>query len=531
MSRWERRGARWWPLAAAAMLVVVLAVCGVVPVWPGQLHLVALPPLDQFADLRLLLVRTDSWSQFLVLLAVVSAVRIMLMAWLLGGLDTRRIRFATAFYATAFGPVLLASCADATAYAMLYSRAFWPAVALVAVLVWILGPVPWQGDAGLRAAMGRTWRRGLRVEVMVPYCAAILALGALAERVPALTVLLVPVSAAATGLTVWAMGRAPLRRPAAALAAVLVASTVVSVIFVRTRAYDDPEPGPRQAGSLLVMAGIDSRSGEGTMHRADVQRLGYECEQVYYFSYAGTGGGQPRRDATCPIRTGAPYEPADTHRPVEEQVALFAEQAANLQRPLTVAAHSHAGWIAWESVATRRAQVDVLILVGVFPDTPLGFPPPQVDRPGRVFGDLLRWAVPAIEFAFFPFDPDTPAARQLLGDAGSAQAVLGETLPEGVRVLSIASAADLPLMPHGRRLDVERNGCPVRAAHSSLPTSAAFDDEVIRFLNHRDPVPCPAWRDWGAVVIQAFGVSPANVDETVRKRAGRFRGRRSIGGS
>jgi pimeloyl-ACP methyl ester carboxylesterase len=321
-------------------------------------------------------------------------------------------------------------------------------------------------------------------------------------------VMLVPASAAVTGLTVWVMGRAPLRRPAAVLAAVLVASTVVSVIFVRTRAYDDPEPGPRQAGSLLLMSGINSRSGEGAIFQADVQRLGYECEQVYYFSYAGTGGGQPRRESTCPIRTGAPYEPVDTQRPVEEQVALFAEQTANLQRPLTVAAHSHAGWIAWEAVATGRAQVDVLILVGVFPDTPLGFPPPQVDRPGRVFGDLLRWAVPAIEFAFFPFDPDTPAARQLLGDAGSAQAVLGERLPEEVRVLSIASAADLPLMPHGRRLDVERNGCPVRAAHSSLPTSAAFDDEVIRFLNHRDPVPCPAWRDWGAVVMQAFGVPP-----------------------
>ena len=496
-------------MAAAAVLVVVLALGRVVPVWPGLLHLVALPPLDQFADLRLLLVRTDSWPQFLVLLAVVSAVRILLMAWMLGGLDSRRIRFATAFYATAFGPVLLASCADATAYAMLYSRAFWPAVALVAVVVWILGPVPWQGGAGLRAAMGRAWRRGLRIEVMVPYCAAILALGALADRVPALTVLLVPVSAAATGLTVWAMDRAPLRRPVAALAAVLVASTVVSVAFVPTRAYDYPEPGPRQAGSLLVMSGIDSRSGEGTMYRADVQRLGYECEQVYYFSYAGTGGGQPRRNAGCPIRTGAPYEPADTQRPVGEQVALFAEQAANLQRPLTVAAHSHAGWIAWEAVAAGRARVDVLILVGVFPETPLGFPPPDVERPGRVFGDLLRWAVPAIEVAFFPFDPDTPVARQLLGEAGSAQAVLGETLPEEVRVLSVASVADLPLMPHGWRLDVERNGCPVRAAHSSLPVSAAFDDEVIRFLNHRDPLPCPAWRDWGAVVMRALGVPPS----------------------
>ncbi|MCZ4587049.1 hypothetical protein O4328_25770 [Rhodococcus opacus] len=503
------KGTRWLPLAAVAVLVVVLAASGIIPVWPGLLHLVALPPLDQFADLRLLLVRTASWPQFLILLAVVSAVRVILMAWLLGGLDARRLRFAAVFYAVAFGPVLLATLGDATAYATLYSRAFWPAVALVGLLVLILGSVPWQGGVTLRGAMARAWRRGLRIEVMVPYCAAVLALGALADRAPALTVLLVPASAAATGLTVWAMDRAPLTRPVTAFVAVLVAVTVASVVFVQTRRYDDPEPGSRQAGSLFIMSGINSRSGQGSIHRADVHRLGYECDQVYYFSYAGPGDGQPQRDSTCPIRSGVPYEPADTQRPVEEQVALFAEQTANLQRPLIVAAHSHAAWIAWEAVATGRARVDVLVLVGVFPETPLGFPPPDVDRRGRVFGDLLRWAAPATDIVFFPFDPDTPAARQLLGTAGSAQAILGEPLPGEVRVLSITSAADLPLMPHGWRLDVERNGCPVRAAHSSLPTSAAFDDEVIRFLDHRDSPPCPMWRDWGAVVMQAFGVPPS----------------------
>ena len=500
---------RWSPLAAAAVLVVVLAASGIIPVWPGLLHLVALPPLDQFADLRLLLVRTASWPQFLMLLAVVSAARVMLMAWLLGGLDARRLRFAAVFYATAFGPVLLATLGDATAYATLYSRAFWPAVALVGLLVLILGPVPWQGGVTLRGAMARVWRRGLRIEVMAPYCAAVLGLGALADRAPAVTVLLVPISAAATGLTVWAMDRAPLTRPVTALAAVLVALSVMSVVFVQTRRYDDPEPGSRQAGSLFIMSGINSRSGQGSIHRADVHRLGYECDQVYYFSYAGPGDGQPQRDSTCPIRSGAPYEPADTQRPVEEQVAVFAEQTANLQRPLIVAAHSHAAWIAWEAVATGRARVDVLVLVGVFPETPLGFPPPDVDRRGRVFGDLLRWAAPATDIVFFHFDPDTPAARQLLGTAGSAQAILGEPLPGDVRVLSITSAADLPLMPHGWRLDVARNGCPVRAEHSSLPTSAAFDDEVIRFLDRRDPPPCPMWRDWGAVVMQAFGVPPS----------------------
>ncbi|MFZ2173200.1 MAG: hypothetical protein WAW17_04055, partial [Rhodococcus sp. (in: high G+C Gram-positive bacteria)] len=292
---------RWSPLAVAAAFVVVLAVTGVIPTWPGLPHLVALPPLDLFADLRILLLRTDSWPQFLSLLAVLLALRVMLMAWLLGGLDARRLRFAALFYATAFGPVLLATFSDATAYAVLYSRVFWPAVTLVAVLVFVLGPVPWQGALTLSGAVGRAWRRGLRVEVIVPYCGAVVALGAVAERMPGLTVLLVPISAAVTGLTVWAMDRAPLTRPVAALTLTLVLLTGSSVIFVQTRHYDNPEPGPPQAGALFIMSGINSRSGLGAIHQTDVNRLGYECDQVSYFSYAGPGDGQPQRKATCPI--------------------------------------------------------------------------------------------------------------------------------------------------------------------------------------------------------------------------------------
>lgn len=157
----EGRWWRWWPLAAAAALVVLLAVTNAVPTWPGLIHLVALPPLDQFADLRLLLSRAPSWPVFLMLLAAVSAARVALMAWLLGGLDARRLRFAALFYAVAFGPVLLAAFADATAYAVLYSRLFWPAVALVGVLVLTLGPVPWQGTVRLREALALTDRKSV----------------------------------------------------------------------------------------------------------------------------------------------------------------------------------------------------------------------------------------------------------------------------------------------------------------------------------------------------------------------------------
>ncbi|MEV0947526.1 hypothetical protein [Rhodococcus sp. NPDC049939] len=508
MNGYQRQWIRWSPFAAVALAVVVLALTGVVPTWPGLVHLVALPPVDQFADLRILLLRTDSWPQFIVLAVIVSAGRIVVLSCLMGGLDRHRLRFATLFYATMLGPVFIATFLDATAFAMLYSRVFWPAVALIGVLVLTFGAVPWQESTRLRAAIGAAWRRGLRVEVIVPYCLVLLMLGALADTVPSLTVPLVPVSAMATGFAIWGMSRAPLTRPVVALTAAVAVLVASSVVFVQTRTYAEPDPSPHQQGSLLLMAGIDSESGTSGVHRTDVQRLGYDCEQVYYFSYAGPGDGQPQRDAPCPLRTGAPYGPEDTQRPVEEQVALLAEQTRALPRPLAVIAHSQAAWIAWEAVATGRAHVDTLVLVGAFPDDPIGYLPEGVSGRGRVFSDLLHWAVPVADLFSFQFYPDGPASRQLLGTVGSVRTILARPLPGQVRVLDVSSTADLPLMPSGERLPGAE--CPVRAPHSQLPRSPAFYDAVIRFLNHRDPPPCPPWREMGAALTRAFGVAPTD---------------------
>ncbi|APE10812.1 hypothetical protein ACFYRW_16910 [Rhodococcus pyridinivorans] len=496
---------RWWPLAVATAFVVLLAATNAIPTWPGLLHLVALPPLDQFTDLRVLMSRAPSWPAFLILFALVAVARVVLMAWLLGGLDVRRLRCAALFYAVAFGPVLVAACADATAYAVLYARMFWPAVALIAMMALVLGPVPWQGRFRLREAGALTWRRGLRIEVMVPYCAVVATLGVVADRLPALTVPLVPVSALATGLAIAMMDRPSLRRPRSVLAAFVAVLVAVSITFVTTHESGRPEPGPPQPGSLMILSGINSASGQGRIHATDVHRLGYDCEQVHYFSYAGPGDGQPQHNATCPIRTGAPYGPSDTQRPFGEQVDLFAQQASALPRPLTVAAHSHAVWVVWEAVATGRVDADVLLLIGPFPSTPTGYPPPHVNEPGRVVGDLLRAAVPVTDLFRLHFDPETPAARELLGTAGAAESILAQSLPVRVRAITLPSVTDLPLTGD-RQFDVERNGCPARTAHPNLPLSPAFEDTAIRFLNNHPPPPCPAWRGWVAAIARPFGM-------------------------
>lgn len=64
------------PLAVVAVVVTVLAAMNVLPPWPGLPHLVALPPVDLFADLRVLLTQATSGSAFVLLLALVLTVRV-----------------------------------------------------------------------------------------------------------------------------------------------------------------------------------------------------------------------------------------------------------------------------------------------------------------------------------------------------------------------------------------------------------------------------------------------------------------------
>ncbi|WP_207958323.1 hypothetical protein [Streptomyces sp. YIM 98790] len=503
---------RLWPLAALAAAVTGLALAGVLPRWPGLVHLVALPPADFFTDLRVLLSRAPSYPVFVALLALLLALRVAVLAILLGGLTARRAGFALLFYLAAGLPLALVAQLDFMAQTLLYARLFWAAASLLALSWFLTASLPWQGTERLRTAWRRSWRRGLRITVLLPYALALLALGALADARPALAVWLVPVSALATAVAVAALVRPPRGRPLLRLAAAGAAFAVVATVFVATR--DDPGYGPRpepRPGSLLLMSGIGSHSGRGAIFETEVRRLGYTCEQTYYYSYAGPGEGQPQRSARCPITTGRPYGPADTQRPLHEQVEAFAEQVRRLPEPVTVAAHSHAVWVVWQALAEGVAPgVETLVLVGPFPESPLGYPPEGENGRGRVAGDLLRLLVPLADLLDFQFDPDAPAARELLADVGASSRIIARPLPERVRSLSVTSATDLPLMPGGWRLPVDRNACPQRVAHPYLPIRPAYYNEVNRFMDGRPALPCPLWRDWGAHLARPWGVPPAD---------------------
>jgi len=503
-----------WPLGAVTAAATSLAVAGVLPTWPGVVHLVALPPVDVFADLRILVGLAPSWPLAVLGFVALVAGRVVVLAALMGGVTADRLRFAAAFYALLVVPMLMAAFLAAASATVLYSRLFWPAVAIVAVCALGAGPLPWQQTLRLRRAIPRAWRAGLRLDVMLPYVVGLLVLGALADvasrHAPWLVAWLVPVSAVLTVAAVRGLRRPVPARPVLRLAVVGAAAAVVAAAFVLTPRDSMSPPGPARPGSLALMAGINSSSGRGAIVRTDVERLGFTCEQTVYVSYAGPGDGQPRGVAVCPITTGAAYVADDTQRPFDEQVAALREQVEGLPRPVVVVAHSHAAWVAWQA-AVDGAAIDVLVLLGPFPDSPVGYPPPGEDGTGRVLGDLVRAVVLLADAFDFNFRPDSPAARELLATPDAAAEIFGQPLPDGVRALSLTSAADLPLMPYGWRLPVERNACPARVAHPDLPNRPAFYDETIRFLAGEPGRGCPPWRDWGAVVTRALVPAPVPI--------------------
>jgi hypothetical protein len=495
----------WAVVAGLAVTVVALAAVGVLPRWPGLPHLVALPPLDLFADLRWLLTRSASLPGFLAGLVAVVAVRIVVLALLLGGLTRARVGFAARFYGSALVPALLAAQLNFSAHAALYSRLFWPAVTITGITCAVLAAAPWTGRASLRDAVRAAWAGGLRLWALAAYGAVLVVIGTAAEAVGA--VALVPVSAAATlGAISW-LRRRPPRAAALQIASTLAALVLLTAAMVVTRGTAPAAPVVERDGSLLVMSGINSASGEGAIFELDPAAIGHRCQDKYYFSYAGTGEGQPRGDAACPIRTGAPYQPEDTQRPFAEQVRLLAAQASELPEPVVVIGHSQAAWVAWQAAADGLLPgVSDIVLLGPFPASPLTWPPAGERGEGRVGGDGFRLLQPLANAADFDFEVDAPLARELLATADAAGAVFARPLPDDTRALAVTALPDLALMPDDWRVPGAENACPVREAHPYLPLTPAFHHEVNRFLDGGSPAPCPGWRPLVRPVMQAWGV-------------------------
>lgn len=500
---------RVWPVAVVAAVVMLLGVTGVVPSWPGLPHLVGLPPLDVYTDLRVLLLVAPSWPVFGALLVLLFGVRVVVMALMLGGLDRRRLGFAAAFYAAVLVPLLVAALLAHLGFIVLYTRLFWVGLAVVACIMVVAAAVPWQPVSRLRAAIRMSARGGLHIGVVLGYLVGIVLLGMAGERLPLAGVALVPVSAALTAVTARLLARPARRGAMARLVAVTVVVTVAAMTLPSLR-EESVEPTTRQRdGSLMLMAGINASTGDGAVFRIDPSVLGYDCDQVFYYSYAGPGQGHPERGGVCPVRTGAPFGPEDTHSSIPALADELVKQVRDLPRPLTVVGHSHSAWVVWLAVSRDMTDaVDNVVVIAPYPEGTHGYLPADVRAPGRVTSDVLRMLAPvATRFGFF-LDLDAPAFRQMLGDADGPERIMSEPLPEDVRAMSVPAATDLPLMPSGWRLAADYNACPVWVSHPYLPESGRTLREVNRFLDGKAPLPCVPWARWVATASRPFGPPP-----------------------
>jgi hypothetical protein len=487
------------PLVVVAAAVTLLVVVGALPAWAGLAHHTALPPLDLFADVRVLLAEAPSYPWFVAGLAASVAARTLVLAAVLGALHRPGLARIAKFYAVALVPALVSGALGFAGVAAVYSTFLWIGVAVALVAAVAMGPRPWRPPA-------RWDRPGARAAVAA-YLVALLvvslgsALGSTVARVA-----LVWVSAALTVLVArWLSGPPIEARPLAGAALVLL------LVVAPLPAASEPVPAQAQAGrgTLFLVPGIGGSSGTSSVFGLDPAALGFDCRRTAYFSYAGTGRGAPQRQSRCPITTGTPYRAADTRRPLDELAATFRDQLAGLTPPVVVVAHSQGGWVVTaglQETATRSVDaVDALVLLGAFPRHERGY---VLDGtgPGLVGTDGLESLTGALrDLDATSFDPRSPLARELLGTPGAVDGLMTAGSPRRVRVATASSAYDLPVMPRDWQLDGAADLCPVYAQHGDLPTSSTVLRQVRGFLDGRDQGRCSWWHRWPAQAFAAFG--------------------------
>ncbi len=498
-------------LVAAAAAVTVLGAVGVLPRWAGLLHMVALPPLDLIADLRVLMVVAPSPAVFAAGVAACLTVRITVLTLLLGGFDRRLLAYAARWYLVMLPLALVAAALPVGSGATLYYGLFWMGMIAALAAVAFTAAALWAAPPRLARGFAEAARHGFRLGTVGAYLVALALLGAVADLTrPVGPVALVPVSALLTLAAIrflradpgLRMARRTLAGAGAALAALLAAVMAAGP----TSPPLAPEPATPRRGSLMLMSGVDSSSGNGAILEIDPHHLGYTCGQTYYFSYAGPGSGQPRNAALCPITTGAPYRPRHTLRPTDQLISGLAAQLTGLPPPVVLITHSQGVWITWEAALRHRLpQGAVLVLVGPFPDNPVPYPPQGQHGTGWPAA-VVTWLISRLARpgGTSVFTPDAPLGREWLAHPTAIEKTLAGRLPPHMRALSVPSAFDTPLMPDGPTLKHAANLCPIPVIHPHVPYSAEFQRSVTRFLDHQPQPPCPLWRHAMGPVFRAF---------------------------
>jgi hypothetical protein len=497
------------PLLAVAAAVSLLGAAGAIPVWAGLPHHTALPPLDLAADVRVLLAEAPSYPWFVLGLLAVVGLRAAVLTAVLRALDGGGLAWAVRFYALALGPALVAGALGYAGVAALYSPFLWTGAAVSVIAVIVLGPLPWR-----RLGAGG-WRR----RRLTGYLAALLAISLVsALGGPVVQTACVWVSVGVTVIVAaWPQVGSALPHPVHGTGIAAVALVVVGLAAPGSAGRPAASLPAGVAvtgevageGTLFLVPGIGGMTGTSTMFELDPTELGFGCDRTAYFSYAGPGRGGPQRQSRCPVRTGAPYRFDDTRRPIGELAASFRAQLAELTPPVVVVAHSQGGWVTAAGLDEVSAPpVEAVVLVGVFPGHRHGY---ELDGTGAgvVGTDALEALVALLRGAdATTFDPRAPLTRQVLGTPDGVRDIMRGAFPPEVRVATVTSAFDLPVMAEGWHLPGVTDLCPVLVHHGHLPTSSLVHDRIRAFLAGRPESGCPPWRRWPAQAVTAFGPPP-----------------------
>lgn len=477
--------ARWWPLAGLALLAVSVSVAGLVPRWPGLVHMVAVPPLDLAADLRVWVARAPSYPAFLVGAGISVVVRAAFLGALLATLGAvptlgAGVLRGLGLYAAALVPLAVAAGVEFAGLASVYAWYAWAGIVLVLLVAIVVGPRTIPPGARLR-----------RIPTLLGYLPALVVVGTLAELAGEWgAVIGIVASAALTAVVLDRLSRpAPQRRPG-------VAPAVGAVLALGLGSLSSPAaaPAPVDPGAvLLVVPGIDTSSGRGAAYRLDPVAMGFDCDRVFYFSYRGPGEGAPAGEAPCPIRLHRPYAQTSTQRPLGELVAVFAEQVEAIEMatdgaPMVVVTHSQGGAVAWAALAGGRVQgVSHLIALAGFPHSPVGYPPPGDDGPGRVGADALRvlsWLSRFVGVG--TFDPDSPLARELLARPDGLEDVFAGPLPPEAAAATLFATLDLAVAPEGYEFPGTPAGV-LDTTHAAMPRTGAAEEAIREVLAGRAP--------------------------------------------
>lgn len=264
-----------------------------------------------------------------------------------------------------------------------------------------------------------------------------------------------------------------------------------------------PRPGGRRIA--ILVAGFGSTSGSSGIDRTDTAALGYAPGDVIRFSYRGgriPADGLAEPLAALPVH---PYDETDSQGDIREAAARLEALIAAVSRaepgvPIDVIAHSQGGVVSRLAIggAADRGELPDEVQALVTLGTPHGGADVAtalvaLDQLGGFDAELAALAavVPGAH------DPHSPAAQQLSEVSDLTRTVEATTVPDQVRMVSIAAAGDwvVPsprtVLDGERHITVELRGV---SAHDELPGSPVATREIALALSGLPPTCVSAGR-------------------------------------